>query len=232
MRENSRHFESSPIDEEQWREFLTSYFKSNKKSITKFVMWLLNNRYYSEQLELKNQKPENIADDIVQNLFLKLQREGPISRQNFLKEDQGLRNTIFNNQVRWAVNNYFEKYPVAGPRGRGMEYSHTDDVYQKKDLKLIGFEGLEERDVESSELKDEISSFPKSRISLPFNETNPYILAEKQELAEKLDAELKTLTKREEKILRMHFGLPPYEREYILDEIAEDEDVTRENKTN
>ncbi len=62
----------------------------------------------------------------------------------------------------------------------------------------------------------------------PSPASNPHLLAERQELAQKLDRALKTLKPREEKILRMRHGLPPYEKEHTLKEVAEDFDVSTE----
>lgn len=58
--------------------------------------------------------------------------------------------------------------------------------------------------------------------------SNPQTSIEKQELGNKLDEVLRTLSPREEKILRMHYGLFPFEKGYSNDEIAETFGVSEE----
>ena len=58
--------------------------------------------------------------------------------------------------------------------------------------------------------------------------SNPDKRMEEQEFAERLNAVLETLSPREEKILRMRNALPPYEKEYSLEEIGKKLGVTFE----
>ena|SRR3989344_6457331 len=199
--------ESPEISDAQWREFLAAYFVNSKEQMIRRARQLLNINYYAKQLESKDQGPEETADEVVQNLFLKLQRYNFGSRQKFLEKFKVSNRQISDILIREAVFDYFNEYPVAGPRGKGVEYPHTEDVYQKPGIELVSRNQLDRPD-----------------------STNPYVLEEKRELAKEINELLEDiLTAREAKVLRMLFGIPPYEREYSQVEIAQNLKIANSN---
>lgn len=215
----------------RWREFLEGSFIKDKQEIRRFVLWILNNSPYYWKLEIKNMDKEDVAEDILQNTYLTLLREDPKTQEKYFSLNSEQQHMYIMRNVHWAAARYFT-YPVAGPVGAGYDYPHTKDVYVNPKAKLIELDKLEKRNIEGAENFDEPWPYGKARIKLSAPENNPYIQVEerirKEQLQRMIDEMFGTLDERQEKILRMRFGLPPYDTENTLDEVAHALGVTRE----
>lgn len=85
------------------------------------------------------------------------------------------------------------------------------DLYQMKKTKIV-------REVTVRQL----SSGIRNVLEIPA-ETTPFDDVSNNQRCDMTDKVLTTLTPREEDVIRRRFGLPPYDHEWTLDEIAKDE---------
>lgn len=204
--ENSSFSETDALSNAEWRTYVENYFNSHKGRITDFIKWLLNKGFYREQLASKNTTPENIAEDILQNIFMELLQSNPDARAKIM---QAKESAVFNNLVRWAVNSYINESQLKGD-------SKSGDVYLKPGTNLLPLYDEWGHNAEGLDLKR-----PKG-VTLTSNEDNPYIQLEKKEMAQMVNEALENkLGPQSRKIIKMHFGFSPYDHEYTIDEMAQ-----------
>jgi RNA polymerase sigma factor (sigma-70 family) len=122
------------------------------------------------------------------------------------------------NMTAPAINKFNEWKPGALKLAEFL-CAEPDDLWTGVQRKMA----LKRNKKEIEFAEEEISGFIEDN-----DKNNPEALAINNEMSERINEALTTLTPREEQVIRLRFGMKPYYREHTLDKVGEKLDITKE----